>query len=187
MAFSVYFLDASALIHRYAALVRVPESRMIRHRIDDLFTAASRQPERIVLQLPSVCLAESARAFARLCFEDRAFGVGEAAEDAFRRLHVALLNDVRRDRVIHSYELRRVHFEGIEDIFRKDYLMPAPRQGRRLGAHDALILSMAREYAHRHVRADVRVVTNDRRISDFCRTNVADFPAAVHISTQSPV
>lgn len=186
MATSVYFLDASALVHYYAPRLAVPESRLVRARITDLYTMAAGRPDRVALQIPNICMAECAGAFARLCFETGLFGKGERAEDAFRRLWERLLDDAERMRVIHSYGLKPAHFEGIDDIFRRDHAAPTPRQGRRLSAHDALILSMAREYQDRHPGQRVAVVTNDRRVSDFCRANAADFPAAVHISTQSP-
>ena len=155
--------------------------------MDRLVVAASRSSGRLVLQIPNICMAECAGAFAKLCFEDRAFGAEEFARDAYRRLRDALLNDVSRDRLIHSYELRRDHFIGIEDIFLKDYELPPPRQGSRLSSHDALILSMANEYRLAHPADSVAIVTDDRRIVDFCRAIRDDFPRGVRISTQNAV
>ena len=88
---------------------------------------------------------------------------------------------------IHSYELRRSHFAGIEEIFLQDYELPPPRQGSRLSAHDALILSMANEYRLAHPADSVAIVTEDRRIVDFCLAFRDDFPRGVRISTQNAV
>jgi hypothetical protein len=182
---SVFFLDASALVHFFAPLGA--ESRIIHNRIDRLLDAASKSSGRFVLQIPNICMAECAGAFAKLCFEDRVFGADEFAQDAYRGLRDALLNDVSRERIIHSYELRRDHFIGIEDIFLKDYELPPPRQGSRLSSHDALILSMANEYRLAHPADSVAIVTDDRRIVDFCRAFRDDFPRGVRISTQNAV
>jgi hypothetical protein len=100
-------------------------------------------------------------------------------------LREALLKDVKSDRLIHSYELKRNHFIDIEDIFLRDHEMPSPRSGKRLSSHDALILSMANEYRQAHPADKTRIVTDDRRIIDFCRTSKDGFPEAVHISTQN--
>lgn len=186
MTSKVYFLDASALVHYYAPFPAKAESWLIRRRVERLHALALLPSTRVVLQLPNICLAECAGAFARLCFEAGAFGGEILAEDAFRRLWARLIEDVENTRVIHSYALRPVHFEGVDEIFRRDYTAPSPRKGRRLSAHDALILSMAREYRERHPHQRVAIVTNDRRISDFCRVNAADFPAALHLSAQNP-
>ena len=132
-------------------------------------------------------MAECAGAFARICFEDHAFGAGEHARAAYRKLRDALLKDVERERLVHSYELHRKHFIGIEDIFVKDYELPPPRQGSRLSSHDALILSMANEYRLAHPADSVAIVTDDRRIADFCRAFRGDFPRGVRISTQNAV
>ena len=160
---------------------------MIRHRIKTLFTLAAESSSRIILQVPNICLAECAGAFAKFCFEGPTFDSGEIARDVYRELRDALLRDVTRDRVIHSYELNRAHFVGIEDIFIKDYELPPPRRGSRLSSHDALILSMANEYRHAHPTDNVAIVTDDRRIVDFCRAFRNDFPRGVRISTQNAV
>ena len=187
MSRSVFFLDASALVHRYAPLEADSESRTIRGRLNRLFAVAAKSSGRLVLQVPNICMAECAGAFAKLCFEDQAFGAGERSQDAYRKIRDALLKDVARDRLIHSYELKRAHFVGIEDIFLKDYQLAAPRQGRRLSSHDALILSMANEYRLAHRADSVTIVTEDRRIVDFCRACRDEFPRAVRISTHNVV
>jgi predicted nucleic acid-binding protein len=184
---SVLFLDASALVHYYAPLGTDRESLLIHNRIDRLFEDAMKSSGRLVLQIPNICMAECAGAFAKLCFEKRSFGSGDFARDTYRELRDALLNDVGRDRLIHSYELRRSHFAGIEDIFLQDYELPAPRQGNRLSANDALILSMANEYRLAHPADSVAIVTEDRRIVDFCRAFRDDYPRGVRISTQNAV
>jgi hypothetical protein len=160
---------------------------MIRHRIKSLFTLAAESSSRFVLQVPNICLAECAGAFAKFCFEGPTFDSGEPARDAYRELREALLRDVARDRLLHSYELRRFHLVGIEEIFLKDYELPPPRQGSRLSSHDALILSMANEYRLAHPADTVAIVTDDRRIVDFCRAFRDDYPQGVRISTQNAV
>ena len=127
----VYFLDASALVHKYSNL-KDSESRRIQARL--------------------------------------------------RSLRNALLNDVSKDRIISSYELKRRHFEDIEEIFIRDHQLGLPRNsGDWLSSHDALIISMATEFAdkHRSTRSDVVIVTCDRRISDFCAHYRGEFATAV--------
>lgn len=187
MSRRVFFLDASALVHYYAPLSTDPESRLIRARIKSLFTAAAESSGRLVLQIPNICMAECAGAFAKLCFETRSFLAVERAQDAYRRMRDSLLNDVERDRLIHSYELRRAHFIGIEDIFLKDYELPPPRRGSRLSSHDALIISMTNEYRGAHPGDEVALVTDDGRIVEFCRAYRSEFPGAVRVSTQNAV
>jgi hypothetical protein len=184
---NVYFLDASALVQYYVSPGTDAESRVIRNRLKDLFTAAADPSGRIILQIPNICMAECAGAFAKFCFEGQSFAAGESAHDAYRELRDALLRDVARDRLIHSYELRRAHFVGIEDIFTKDYALVPPRKGSRLSSHDALILSMANEYRLAHPSDTVAIVTDDRRIVDFCRAFRDEFPRGVRISTQNAV
>jgi hypothetical protein len=187
MSKHVFFIDASALIHRYVSPKTDPDSRSIHNRLDLLFAIAARSSGRFVLQVPNICMAECAGAFAKLCFEGPPFTSGALAQDTYRELCDALLNDVARDRVLNSYELRRVHFIGIEEIFLKDYELPPPRQGSRLSSHDALILSMANEYRLAHPADSVAIVTDDRRIADFCRAFRDDYPRGVRISTQNAV
>lgn len=187
MSRKVFFLGASALFHQYAPPGTDSESRAIRKRIKNLLSAAAESSGRVILQVPNICMAECAGAFAKFCFEKQAFGTGELARDAYRKLRDALLKDVSRDRLIHSYELKRAHFVGIEEIFLKDYELPPPRQGSRLSSHDALILSMANEYRVSHPADSVASVTDDRRIVDFCRAFRNDFPGGVRISTQNAV
>ena len=187
MSRRVFFLDASALVHYYAFPDTASHSTLIRARVKALFTAAAKSEGRIVLQVPNICMAECAGAFARLCFESGSFGSGERAQDNYRGMRDALLRDVQRDRLLNSYELKRAHFVDIEDIFLKDYELPPPRSGGRLSSHDALIISMANEYRRAHPADAVAIVTEDRRIADFCRAYRRDFPGAVRVSTQNAV
>lgn len=184
---TVYFLDASALVHFYAPLRTDSQSRLIRARIKSLFTAEAESAGRLVLQIPNICMAECAGAFAKLCFETRTFRAVERAQDAYRLMRDSLLNDVERDRIIHSYELKRDHIIGIEEIFLRDYELPAPRRGSRLSSHDALIIAMANEYRAAHAGDEVAIVTDDARIVEFCRAFPGQFPSAVRVSAQNAV
>jgi hypothetical protein len=173
-----YFLDASALVHKYVRL-NGAEPRRISARLTELFSRSAREGSD--LQIPNVCMAECAKAFARYCFEENLYGRGADAADAYERLRDALLRDVSRDRVINSYELKRVHFDDIEEIFRQDYSLPTRGQTKRLSAHDALIISMAREFAraHRAGLPNVAIVTCDKRIVEFCGRYRDQYPRAV--------
>lgn len=183
----VFFLDASALVHRYVAPKEDASSKVIRRRINRLFTDAAEHPNSIVLQIPNICMAECAGAFARLCFEEGIYGSEEKSRSAFWSLREALLHDVKTSRLVHSYELKRVHFVDIEDIFIRDHELPAPRHEKHLSSHDALILAMANEYRQAHPDDRTKIVTDDRRIADFCRSAGDAFPEAVRISTQNPL
>ncbi|OGR92128.1 MAG: hypothetical protein A2V88_13730 [Elusimicrobia bacterium RBG_16_66_12] len=183
----VFFLDTSTIVHRYVTPKEDACSKLIRRRIDRLFTDAAEHPNSIVLQIPNICMAECAGAFARLCFEERIYGSGEKAKLAFWSLREALLKDVKTSRLVHSYELKRLHFIDIEDIFVRDHELAAPRGEKHLSSHDALILSMANEYRLAHSADRTKIVTDDRRIADFCRSAGDAFPEAVRISTQNPL
>lgn len=127
-------------------------------------------------------MAECAKTFARFALQQELYGGGEDAVVAFRSLRAALLNDVSKDRIIASYELKRRHFEDIEEIFIHDHRLGTPRNnGDWLSSHDALIISMATEFAgkHRDSLNDVVIVTCDRRISDFCARYRGEVASAV--------
>lgn len=175
-----YFLDASALVHKYSNL-KDPESRRIQARLRSLFAlSASNKAD---LQIPNICMAECAKTFARFALQQELYGRGEDAIIAFRSLRDALLNDVSKDRIISSYELKRRRFEDIEEIFMRDHQLGLPRNsGDWLSSHDALIISMATEFAdkHRSNRSDVVIVTCDRRIADFCAHYRGEFATAVY-------
>lgn len=178
-----YFFDASALFHKYARLKDTDSRRVYRRLTAVLADAAGTKG--VSLQVPNICMAECAKAFAKLCFEEEAFGAGDKATAAYQSLRDALLRDVREDRIINSYELRRAHFHDIERIFQCDYDLPAPRKGgKRLSSHDALIISMATEYAERHHdgrAADVQIITCDRRIAEFSAGYAGEFASAACI------
>lgn len=176
-----YFLDASALVHKYSGLTDT-ESRRVRTRLADLFAMAAKSSKSADLQIPNICMAECAKTFAKFCFDGEVYGDGERAGQAFDRLREALLRDVTRDRVIKSYELKRAHFENIERIFTADYRLPPPRNsGQHLSSHDALIISMATEFANSHHEAlnEVVIVTCDRRIAEFAKAYPNDYAAAI--------
>lgn len=176
-----YFLDASALVHKYSGL-KDPVSKRVRGRLADLFALQAGSPGKAALQIPNICMAECAKAFAKFALQKKLYGEGESAVDAFRHLRDALLRDVSKDRIINSYELKRRHFEDIEEIFILDHRMPDPRgMGDWLSSHDALIISMATEFAKKHHDSldQVVIVTCDRRIAEFCARHNGEFAAAV--------
>lgn len=176
-----YFLDASALVHKYSGL-NDAESKRIRGRLANLFALSASSPKKAALQIPNICMAECAKTFAKLALQKELYGEGELAVHAFRRLRDALLRDVSKDRIINSYELKRHHFEDIEEIFVRDHRMPNPRgMGLWLSSHDALIISMATEFAQKNHNAvgDVVIVTCDRRLAEFCAHHRGEFASAV--------
>lgn len=176
-----YFLDASALVHKYSRL-KTAESRRVQRRLADLFALRARFPDRASLQIPNICMAECAKTFAKFALQEKVYGDGEKAVDAFRSLRDALLRDVSKERIINSYELARRHFEDIEEMFILDHQMPAPRgMGERLSSHDALIISMATDYATKHHESldQVVIVTCDRRIAEFCSGHRGEYASAV--------
>lgn len=182
-----YFLDASALVHKYSNL-KDPVSRRIQARLRNLFSLSA--GKKADLQIPNICMAECAKTFARFALQQELYGKGEDAVAAFRSLRAALLNDVSRDRIISSYELKRRHFEDIEEIFILDHQMGAPRNlGDWLSSHDALIISMATEFADRHRdnRDEVMIVTCDRRIAEFCARHRGEFASAVYVPDRNIV
>lgn len=142
------------------------------------------------LQIPNICMAECAKTFAKFSLQEKLYGDGQDAVDAFRSLREALLRDVSKDRIINSYELARRHFEDIEEIFIRDHQMPVPRgRGDWLSSHDALIISMATEFARKHYDSLDRVVivTCDRRIADFCGRHSAEYAAAICVLDRTVV
>lgn len=175
-----YFLDASALAHKYSGL-KDTDSKRVRGRLAALFALRASSPEKAALQIPNLCMAECAKTFAKFSLQEKLYGEGQSAVDAFRRLRDALLRDVSKDRIINSYELARRHFVDIEEIFILDHQMPVPRgMGDWLSSHDALIISMATEYAERHHDSldEVVIVTCDRRIAEFCARHRGEFASA---------
>lgn len=127
-------------------------------------------------------MAECAKTFAKLALQKELYGEGDLAVNAFRSLRDALLKDVSKDRIINSYELKRRHFEDIEEIFIRDHRMANPRgMGDWLSSHDALIISMATEFAQKHHEdvGQVVIVTCDRRIAEFCAHHPGEFASAV--------
>jgi predicted nucleic acid-binding protein len=178
-----YFLDASALAFKYVRLDG-SEPRRIHARLTELFSHSANDGSD--LQVPNICMAECAKAFARYCFEEHLYGGGVRAETAYRLLREALLKDVSRDRVLNSYELARPHFTDIEEIFSRDYDLPTRGQMKRLSSHDALIISMAREFAlsRRGGLTGVLIVTCDKRIVEFCERYRGEYPRAIDLRTQ---
>lgn len=177
-----YFLDASAIVHKYSG-IKNPESRRVQRRLAELFALRARHPDKAALQIPNICMAECAKTFAKLALQEKIYGDGQKAVDAFRRLRDALLKDVSEERIINSYELARRHFKDIEELFILDHQMPAPRgMGARLSSHDALIISMATEYAREHHDSldHVVIVTCDKRIAEFCGGNRDSYASAVY-------
>lgn len=176
-----YFLDASALTYKYAA-PNDTDSNRVKLRVNELFAVVAKSNGKLSLQVPNICMAECAKSFAKACFQFEQYGDGERAVTAYRRLRDVLLSDVSRERILHSYELKRIHFADIEEIFLDDHRMPPPRGlGDYLSSHDALIISMATEYGrriHGSARA-VTIVTCDRRIAEFSARHAEEFAAAV--------
>lgn len=180
-----YILDASALVYKYIRSTN-RETQRIQDRLTRLFVARASAPHLVIFQIPSLCMAECSKAFAKACFEQKLYGTGDRATTAYRRLRNSMLTDVIEDRIIHSFELKREHFEDIEDIFIKDYSLEPPRRMKHmLNSNDALIISMTAWIA-RHVAKGLNyttLITADDRMAFFCNSFPQEYPRTVNIRT----
>lgn len=130
-------------------------------------------------------MAECASAFAKICFDAQLYGDGkEDMEDAFRNLRSALLADVKTDRILNSFEVKREHYDNIEDIFYDDYNLGGLRGNtHRISGFDALVISVARDIGL-NIAGDldnVTLVTADGRMADICNGYRDKYPSAVNI------
>lgn len=183
----VCVLDASALAFRYIPSEN-PGTDAVKRRLDELFKARAADPKSLDFQVPSICMAECSKAFARACFEKNLYGIGRsAAKGAYQKLVGDLLKDVSKDRIIHSLELERDHFIGIEEIYLRDYLeLPRPnprKKGRRLSPIDVLVISMARDFALNKAGGleNVLLVTAESRMEKICNEFPDDYPRVVNV------
>ena len=185
---SHYFIfDTSALVFRY---IRPSdrEGEFIKDQVDALFAARAKRSNSIVFQLPNICMAECSKVFAWACFDQNMYGVSKRdAVNAYTNLRDALLKDVSRDRIINSYEFKSDHLVGIEDIFTRDYNeLPRPdpkKKGKRLSAHDALIIAIASAIAFDHAGGleNTTLVTAEKRMSLMCLKFPESYPHAVNV------
>lgn len=183
MSKSYFVFDSSALVFRYIRATD-PEAKTIQNRLINLFIACAKNPTLIDFQIPNICMAECGRVFAKACFEEYLYGRDDKARQAYKKLRNNLLKDVREDRIIHSYELTRDHFENLEEIFLDDYSLKPPKKRKyMLSSNDALIISMATWIANQWTDdlSRVTIVTAEERMTYVCRSFPNKYARAVNI------
>lgn len=186
-----YFIfDTSALVFKY---IRVQDTAgaLIKARLDKLFAFRAQLPKKIDFQLPNICMAECSKTFAWACFEANLYGIrADESIAAYGALKDALLADVRKDRIINSYELKSRHLVNIESIFTDDYVrLPPPdrkRRGKHLSSHDALIAAISIEIAMDHAGGleNATLVTAETRLTTLCRRLGDRYPRVLNVRNE---
>lgn len=166
-------LDASAIIPYY-----VPEaakSQKSLHRIQNIVDAGRHHHLNAHFYIPNIVVAEVFGAFARHCYSAWDRQIYQKYGGKGKALHGKKYSSARRDfrRDIHNgalfyqYDLNRYHILALDLIAPVDKYRKFYRKGsvRSMGASDLLIGCMALHLARVHGKANVALLTTDRRMA----------------------
>mgnify|MGYP001559128627 CR=1 FL=1 len=137
------------------------------------------------LYVPNFCMAECAKAFSREIA--RRTKDSEVFSDELQKLREVLLETVSRAKkgIIKSYNLKRPHLVGIEDVFAAEQRTDRRSEGNSLSGLDALIISMARAHARAVGQDKVWIITADEWLATVCNRSNGEFPRAIYVVKQA--
>lgn len=168
-----FLIDASALTPFFlkkAARPRAAIAGLLRMR----------DQGRANLYVPNFCMAECSRAIAELtCREDAA---SDDSVWVYRETMDELVGLVsrRRQGLIRSLELERLHLVDIETIYIAHWRNPPREPGLALNGIDGLVLAVAKRLMEEYGREAVRVVTARLPVARMCRETPELLPPAVY-------
>lgn len=139
-----------------------------------------RDQGRAHLYVPNFCMAECSRAFAEMaCREDAA---SDDSVGAYRGIMDELVDLVsrRRQGLIRSLELERLHLVDIETIYIAYWRSPPREPEQALSGIDGLVLAVAKRLMEEFGRERVRVVTARAAVARMCGENPELLPPAVY-------
>ena len=122
-------------------------------------------------------------AFAKKCWQEKLYGTGSGARDAFNKFQEALLGDIVSSKILYSFELSRRHLLLAHKVYEQAATISL-RTGNPLGGLDILIVSMALDLMNIHGKDNFYLVTAERPIFDVCRAYRTEFPHVVNILEQ---
>ena len=113
--------------------------------------------------MPNFCIAEVFNTFAKLKYRKE-----KISDEVYKTLKDKFRNLIRGGRIIYHYELSRYH------ILNVDYIVAFEHQFKIhskefLSTFDILIISMGIELVRIHGDKNFYIITNDKRISSFCK------------------
>lgn len=137
------------------------------------------------LFIPSFCMAECAKAFARE-LSRRTKDPEEFSEQLIAHRE-PLLETVSRGRkgIIQSLKLEREHLENVEDVFVAEKRTDSRSDHEGLSGLDALIIAIGRSHARDHGHDNVWIVTADEWLARVCNRAGEELPRAIDVMKHS--
>jgi hypothetical protein len=146
---------------------------------------AAKAAGRAFLYVPNFCIAEAMCAFAKKCWQEKLYGTGSGARNAFNEFRDALLEHVVSSKILYSFELSRRHLILAHNVYeRAATISSSLRSGKPLSTLDVLMISMGLDLMNVHGKDNLYLVTAERPIYDVCCANRADFPRALNVLEQ---
>lgn len=172
-----FLLDANVLVAYYC---KADEDGALRRRAADL--VAARADGEAFLYVPNFCVAETLRAFAKKCWQEKLFGnTHQDAREAFDSFRKALLDDVVDGKILYSYELSRRHIKLTDRIYELSSRLSF-RSGSVPSTFDVLLIAMGCDLMRIHGEDNLFIVTAERPIVDVCFEARKELPQAINLA-----
>ncbi|MFH1618471.1 MAG: hypothetical protein ABIG11_01045 [bacterium] len=166
-----FLLDTSVLVLKYHH--RDEEEASLAAKIKRLFEA--KRENDAFLFVPNFCIVETFNTFAKFCYEERLIN-----EAAYNRYREALKADVVGGTILYSYELSRRHILAADEVLKPEHTSGKRGAGDSLSTVDILLISMGMDIARIVGRNNLKILANENRIVDVCKSS-DKFPPAEHI------
>ena len=175
-----YLIDASALVPFFLPKATKPRAAIAR-------LLKLRDQGRANLYVPNFCMAECSRTLAELTFREDA--ASDDSVEAYRRRMDELVDLVssRRQGLIRSLELERLHLVDIETIYIAQWNDPPRDAKQALSGIDGLVLAVAKRLMEEYDREHVWVVTASAPVARMCRENPELLPPALFTPKDTPI